>query len=372
MIDATARIRLGLTFDDVLLVPKRTAARSRKMVDISSRFSRNIRLRVPITSSNVDFCTEAAMAIEMALFGGIGVLHRVNTVADQVTELLRVKRHAVDRAARPDATVDAQGRLAVAAAVGIINDHRERADRLVEAGADALVVDVAHGHADGVIETVAFLKARYPHVDIVAGNVATADGARDLIAAGADAVKVGIGPGGVCTTRLVAGAGVPQITAILDCAAVARDHGVPVIADGGIRRIGDVCKALACGASTVMLASALAGSDESCATPVERDGERLKITTGEASLGMKLMLKKRNAEPITRDEIDDYVAEGTEATFRATGPVRLTLLQFAGGLRSGMSYSGALDLEELWTKAEFCRVTALGVKSQEVVHPERV
>jgi IMP dehydrogenase/GMP reductase len=335
--------------------------RSRSLVDISSQLTRNIRLQVPIVSSNVDFCTEAAMAIQMSLSGGIGFLHRVNTIEAAVEEVRKTKAALVSASAHPNATVDARGRLRVGASIGIINDYRERAARLVEAGADLLVVDVAHGHADGVIETVSFLKEHFAGIDVVAGNVATADGTRDLIAAGADAIKVGIGPGGVCTTRLVAGSGVPQVTAIIDCAREARRRNIPIIADGGIRHPGDVAKALACGASTVMLGSALAGSEESCAILVEAAGKKFKVTTGEASLGMKLMLKRRKGEPISQSDIDQYVPEGIEATYAYTGPVEKTLLRFAGGLRSGMSYSGAISIAELWDKAELCRVTPLGL-----------
>lgn len=365
MITASSEIRLGLTFQDILLVPKRTAARSRQMVDVSSQLTRNIRLRVPIISSNVDFCTGSTMAIHMSLFGGIGFLHRVNTIEEEVEEVLRVKQFAFSADDHPDATVDARGCLRVGASIGIINDYRDRAERLVEAGVDLLVVDVAHGHADGVIETVRYLKDRCRHLDVIAGNVATADGTRDLIEAGADAIKVGIGPGGVCTTRIVAGAGVPQLTAIIDCVAAARHTGTPVIADGGIRQSGDLAKALACGASTAMLGSALAGSTESCAIPIECDGRKFKVTTGEASLGMKLMLRKRGGQTIRQDELDAYVAEGIEATYPDTGPVRNLLLQFVGGLRSGMSYSGALSMEEFWQNAEFCRITALGVSENQ-------
>jgi IMP dehydrogenase/GMP reductase len=360
MITSTSEIRTGLSYDDVLLVPQRTSAKSRGLVDVSSQLTRNIRIQRPIVSSNVDFCTGAAMAVSMSLFGGIGFLHRVNTIETAVEDVRIVKAAPVSNAAYPNATVDAAGRLRVGASIGIINDYKERAARLVEAGADLLVVDVAHGHADGVIETVAYLKQRYAGIEVVAGNVATRDGTRDLIAAGADAVKVGIGPGGVCTTRLVAGAGVPQITAIIDCAQEAHRHNIPVIADGGIRQPGDVAKALACGASTVMLGSALAGSEESCAILIEDGGRKYKVTTGEASLGMKLMLKKRNAEPISQRDIDHYVPEGIEATYPYSGPVETTLLRFVGGLRSGMSYSGAMSIAELWQKAELCRVTPLG------------
>lgn len=360
MITRTTNIQIGLSYDDVLLVPKRTRAKSRGMVDISSQLTRRIRIQIPIVSSNVDFCTESAMAIQMSKLGGVGFLHRVNTLDEEAEEVRKTKQATFSAEQFPNASIDSRGRLLVGAAVGIVNDYQERAARLVDAGADILVVDVAHGHADGSTETVSLLKRRYPHVDVVVGNVATGEGTRDLIEAGADAIKVGIGPGGVCTTRLVAGAGVPQVTAIVNCVEEARKHGIPVIADGGVRNPGDIVKALACGASTVMLASALAGCEESSAILVEKDGRKYKITTGEASIGMKLMLKKRKSQPISRQEVDAYVAEGVEATYEYSGLLENTLLRLAGGLRSGMSYSGAMDIAELWEKAEFCQITAFG------------
>lgn len=361
MITQTTNIQMGLSFDDVLLVPQRTRVKSRSAVDLSSHFTRRIRLHLPIVSSNVDFCTEAAMATAMAKHGGIGVIHRTCTMEYEAGEVRATKNAVFSKEEFPFATVDARGRLLVAAAVGVIGDSQERAMMLVRAGVDVLVVDVAHGHADYVLDVIALLKRTYPHVEVIGGNVATAHGTKDLIEAGADAVKAGIGPGGICTTRIVAGAGVPQITAIVNCVAAARPHGVPVIADGGIRQSGDIAKALAAGASTVMLASILAGADESAAILIERGGRKFKITTGEASLGSKLMLKKKYAIPINEDEIRQYVPEGVDATFDSTGPVADTLAQLSGGLRSGMSYSGASTIEELWEKAEFCHVSAAGL-----------
>lgn len=361
MITSSSNIPVALSFDDVLLVPKRSRARSRSQVDISSHLSRNIRLRLPILSSNVDFCTESAMAIQMARLGGIGFIHRVNLIEEEVEEVRKTKQTPVSLDAFPNASVDQRGRLLVAAAVGVIDDYLDRAAALVQAGADLLVIDIAHGHADHAIDAVRLLKKTYPEVDVVAGNVATMEGTRDLIDAGADAIKVGIGPGGVCTTRLVAGAGVPQISAIIQCAEEARKSGIPVIGDGGVRHPGDVTKALAAGASTVMLGSALSGTDESCAILVEKDGVKYKMTTGEPTLGMKAMLQQKKGQAIDPEEIKRYVPEGAEATFPYSGPLENVLLRFAGGLRSGMSYSGAMNIEELWDKAEFCQITSAGM-----------
>ncbi|WP_042689697.1 IMP dehydrogenase [Azospirillum sp. B506] len=360
MIDLEASFSTALSFDDVLLEPQRTRARSRQDVNLSARLTRNIRLTCPVVSANTAWCTGAAMAVAMAASGGIGFIHRVATIAEEVEEVHKVKGTRLDPERWPQATIDAAGRPRVGASVGVARDASERAERLVAAGVDLLVVDVAHGHADHTLETVVALKAAFPDTPIVAGNVATAAGTTDLIEAGADAVKVGIGPGGVCTTRLVTAAGVPQLTAIFACAQAARPHGVPVIADGGIRSSGDIVKALAAGAETVMLGSLLAGANESSALPVEADGRMVKTTTGFVTFGMALMQKRLTGEPVNADELRRYVPEGVEATFQATGPVADTLLQLMGGVASGCSYSGALSLDELRMKARFIRITAAG------------
>ena len=358
--------RTGLSFDDVLLVPQRTALTSRRQADPATELLPGLRLRLPVISANTQWCTGDRMARAMALQGGFGILHRMQTVAQQAQQLDAVKsvqpgaEDAEDAENKGRATLDADGRLVVGAAVGVTGDWRERARALAALGVDILLVDVAHGHSDQVIDTVRELTAAYPRIPLVAGNVATAAGVRDLAAAGAQAVKVGIGPGGVCTTRLVAGTGVPQLTAVLDCAAAAADAGVRIIADGGIRQAGDLAKALAAGAHAVMLGSALAGADESAATPVERDGRSYRVSNGFVSLGMELTLRRANGGKVTQEEVDDYVPEGVEATFPASGPLATTLRQLVGGVQSAMSYSGAPDLATFREKAEFIRVTGAG------------
>ncbi|HTF59269.1 MAG TPA: IMP dehydrogenase, partial [Actinomycetes bacterium] len=257
----------------------------------------------------------------------------------------------------PQATRDGQGRLRVAAAVGVRGGYLARAQALLEADVDALVVDVAHGHADHTIEAVRELKATWPEAEVVAGNVATADGFADLAQAGADAVKVGIGPGFACTTRLVAGVGVPQLTAVLDCAEVARDMGVPLIADGGIRHPGDVAKAIAAGASTVMIGGLFAGRPESPGEVVRRKGREYKVFRGMASLGAaaaRLEIEGRG------DALDQYVPEGEEMEFPLKGPVAGIVNELVGGLRSGMSYIDATTIPETWDKATFVRQTQSG------------
>lgn len=268
----------------------------------------------------------------------------------------------------PHAAKDKRGRLLVGAAIGVIGDVIERAGALLDAGADVLVVDVAHGHSDSVIEIVRELKERWPSVDVIGGNVATAEGALDLIEAGCDAIKVGVGPGSTCTTRIVTGAGVPQLTAVMECAAVCRDRGIPIIADGGIKASGDITKALAAGASTVMLGGLLAGTDESPGQTVTRRGQRFKTYRGMASLAATTARRKREQELSDLDQQEDdnwlsqVVPEGVEAMVPYRGPVREALVQLVGGLRSGMSYCGAPTIEELWDKARFIRITPAGLR----------
>lgn len=360
MITPETKIPLGLTFDDVLLVPRRTRAKSRKDIDVSTKLTKRIDLQIPIISANTPWCTGEAMAIAMAKLGGIGIIHRMTTAEIQADLVKKVKSTVIDLAVSPLASVDANNRTLVGAGIGTKNDYLERAKQLVDNGVDILVVDIAHGHADYALDVISKFKALYPHVDIIGGNVATAEGVSDLIEAGADAVKVGIGPGGVCTTRLVAGAGVPQLTAIIECATEARKQGIPIIADGGIRTSGDIAKAIAAGASTVMLGSMLAGTDESAAQLVEIDGRLYKISTGFPSLGVELTLKQIRNEEITEDEVKEYVPEGVDATFEYKGSLKDVLIPLVGGLRSGMSYSGSLSTPEFWEKARFIQVTAAG------------
>lgn len=263
---------------------------------------------------------------------------------------------------QPDATKDELGRLRVGAAIGVRPTDIERAALCVEAGADVLVVDIAHGHSDAALDMVTALKKRFPDVDVVGGNVASGDGVRDMVDAGADAVKVGVGAGSICITRIATGFGVPQLTAIAECGDVGRELNVPIIADGGIRTSGDITKALAAGASTVMLGSLLAGTDEAPGAPVVRRGRRYKIVRGMASLTANV-----DRQRVERgDAVDDtdwleVVPEGVEAIVPARGPVADVVYQLVGGLRSGLSYAGAATIPELWERAEFVQITAAGV-----------
>jgi IMP dehydrogenase len=228
------------------------------------------------------------------------------------------------------------------------------------------VLDIAHGHSDHVIEMLRNLKRNYPDVPVIAGNIASAEGVQDLIEAGADAVKIGVGSGSICITRIVAGSGVPQLTAILDCAESARKYGIPIIADGGVQTSGDLTKALAAGANSVMLGSALAGTDESPGSAISRNGRRYKIIRGMASLTANIARKEIELQgEIEPDEIEKVVPEGVEALVDYKGSITHVLQQFAGGLRSGLTYSGARTIEELWEKAEFIRITSAGVRESQ-------
>ena len=270
----------------------------------------------------------------------------------------------------PNATKDTRGRLAVGAAVGVKSSELKRVERLLDAGADCIVVDIAHGDSSQEVEIIKQIRKSFPQAQIIGGNVATGEGTQRLIDAGADAVKVGVGPGSICITRIVAGAGVPQLTAVIQCAEVARPQGIPVIADGGIRTSGDIVKALAAGASTVMIGSLLAGTDESPGVLMTRKGHRYKASRGMASLQATLMRKAREGEgEFTKEEIEDYVSEGVEAAVPYRGSARELLMQMVGGLQSGMSYTNAHNIEELHEKAVLTRMTSVGLKES---HPHDV
>ena len=466
----------GLTFDDVLLVPKHSAIASRAAVNTNAQLTRRIKLAIPIISANMDTVTESAMAIAMARAGGLGAIHRFMSGERQAAEVARVKRvesyvvespatiapTATVQAARevmaqsgigglmvagsegellgmlttrdvllapdplaavetvmtpraqlivvtaangavletarallhehrieklplldangrvvglitaqdiiklqkhPLATKDSKGRLRVAAAVGVRASDLARAEVCVAAGADVLVVDIAHGHSEHALRMVRELKRRFPEAEVIAGNVATAEGVRDLAEAGADAVKVGVGAGSICITRVVTGFGVPQLTAIMDCAEAARAAQVPLIADGGIRNSGDLTKALAAGADTVMIGGLLAGTEESPGASVIRDGRRFKVVRGMASLTANVdrQAMEKGGE-VNPEDWEQVVPEGVEAVVPYRGAVADILHQLVGGLRSGLSYAGATCLSDLQQNAEFIQMSAAGAR----------
>jgi IMP dehydrogenase len=262
----------------------------------------------------------------------------------------------------PKATKDSKGRLAVGAAVGVRDMEIRRVESALAAGADCIVVDIAHGDSNLEIEMIKNIRRRFPEAQVIGGNVATADGTKRLIDAGVDAVKVGVGPGSICITRQVAGSGVPQLTAVIECAEAAREYGIPIIADGGIRQPGDLAKAIAAGAQTAMIGSMLAGTDESPGLVMTRRGHRYKASRGMASREANIDRNRKEGNDLTQEEIEEYVAEGVEAAVPYRGKAREVLTQLIGGLQSGMSYSGATSLEDFHKKAIFVRMTGSGLR----------
>ncbi|MBI3642341.1 MAG: IMP dehydrogenase [Thaumarchaeota archaeon] len=470
-------IREGLTFDDVLLVPKRSSIVTRSQTNLQTKLSRNISLNIPIISANMDTVTESAMAVAMAREGGIGIIHRFLTISEQVNEVLKVKRSGsiiienpyfirsdqtvkeaieymrekgvsgllvtdtdmklegiltrrdivmlepddqkklvkdvmtsdvitanfgvgiseakeilrkncieklpllnekghvkglitskdiINAGNYPAASKDKKGRPLVGAAVGVKGDFMERTEALLDAGADVIVVDIAHGHSDNALNTVRLIKKAFPNSELIAGNVATAQGTEDLIKAGVDAVKVGVGSGSICITRVITGSGVPQLTAVFDCAEIGKKYGIPIISDGGVRTSGDATKALAAGASTVMVGSILGGTDESPGSPVMRNGKRFKIYRGMASFYASLGRKSKETGTISiGDDLNDYVAEGVEAMVQYKGSVTDIIKQLTGGIRSGLSYCGANTIPQMQENAEFMKMSRAGfVESQ--------
>lgn len=322
----------GLSYDDVLAVPQRSPVDSRDDVDLSTDLADGLDLSVPVVTAAMDTVTEAEMARAVAEAGGLGAVHRFLPIDEQ---------------ARMVRDVAADG-LPVAGAVGIAESYLDRAAALVESEASALVLDVAHGHMDRAIEATAELSETFPETPIWAGNVATEAGVADLAEAGADCVKVGVGPGSHCTTREVTGFGVPQFTAVERCSSAARERGVTTVADGGIRGSGDAVKALLAGADAVMMGGFFAGCAESPGEIIESDGERYKRSRGMATAA---------AAEDREDKAGDVEAEeGVEAVTEYTGPVEPRLAEFAAGLRSGLSYAGAHDLETARENAEFMEV----------------
>lgn len=323
----------GLTFDDVLIIPAKSDVRSRKDPQLTSQLTKNFKFDTPIISANMDTVTEADMAIAMNKMGGLGILHRFATIEEQVKMVHAVKD---------------SGAKILSASIGVGDDFKQRAQSLITAGVNLVTIDIAHGHSVQMIETLKWLKNTYPDVEVIAGNLATPDAARELIEAGASAIKVGIGPGSMCTTRIITGCGVPQLTAIALCAEVANEYGVPVIADGGIKTSGDMMKAFAAGASSVMLGSMLSGTIE---------------TPGEIKNGRKQYrgMASKSAQVSWRGGVPEGMAPEGESTFvTVKGHVRDVILELTGGLRSGMSYVNATTTAEIREKAHFMEMSTNG------------
>ena len=467
-------IKTAYTFDDVLLVPNKSEVLPNE-VSLKTKLTKKISLNIPLMSASMDTVTESKMAIAMAREGGIGIIHKNMTIAEQAMEVDRVKRqengvitdpiflnedntvkqalelmakyrisgvpvtrgtklvgiitnrdivfetnydkkinevmtksplitakegttleealeilkkHKIEKLplvddennlkglitikdiekakAYPNAAKDSKGRLLCGASVGITNDMMERVEALVKANVDVITLDTAHGHSKGVIEGVRKIKSVYPELQIIAGNIATAEAVRDLVEAGADCVKVGIGPGSICTTRVVAGVGVPQLTAVMDCVEEGRKYGVPVIADGGLKYSGDIVKALAAGAQVCMMGSMLAGCEESPGETEIYQGRTYKVYRGMGSLAA---MEKGSSDRYFQNGTKKFVPEGVEGRVAYKGPVADTLFQLLGGIKSGMGYLGAPTLDDLYENAKFVVQTSSGIRES---HPHDI
>ena len=359
----------GLTFDDVLLIPAESHVLPNE-VKLDTKLAPNLQLHIPLISAGMDTVTEGNMAIAMAENGGLGVIHKNLSIEVQVEEVKKAKRKTVDPNL-PHPAVDDQGRLLAAAAVGVTSDTFERAESLLEAGADAIVIDTAHGHSAGVLRKIKEIREHFSNATLIAGNVATSEGTAALFDAGVDVVKVGIGPGSICTTRIVAGVGVPQITAIYDAASVAQKYGKKIIADGGIKYSGDVVKALAAGGNAVMLGSMFSGNTEAPGTIFTNEGKQFKSYRGMGSVGAMSQQHGSSDRYFQGgvNEANKLVPEGVEALVPYKGDVSNIIYQIDGGLRAGMGYVGAGTIEELIENSQFVQITNAGLRES---HPHDV
>lgn len=365
----TKFVKDGLTFDDVLLIPAESHVLPNE-VDLHTELAPNLKLKIPLISAGMDTVTEGAMAIAMALQGGLGVIHKNMSINAQAGEVANVKNVVVPSDISK-AAVDGQNHLLVAAAIGVTSDTFERAEALLEKGADAIVIDTAHGHSAGVLRKIKEIREHFPNVTLIAGNIATGDAARALFDAGVDVVKVGIGPGSICTTRVVAGVGVPQITAIYDAATAAREYHKPIIADGGIKYSGDIVKALGAGGNAVMLGSMLSGTTEAPGDIFESDGKKFKTYRGMGSVGAMAQSHGSSDRYFQGgvNEANKLVPEGVEARVAYKGDVSDIIFQIIGGLRSGMGYVGASKIDQLRENAQFVKITNAGLRES---HPHDV
>ena len=359
----------GLTFDDVLLIPAESHVLPNE-VKLDSKLAPNLQLHIPLISAGMDTVTEGNMAIAMAENGGLGVIHKNLSIEVQVEEVKKAKGKTVDPNL-PHPAVDDQGRLLAAAAVGVTSDTFERAESLLEAGADAIVIDTAHGHSAGVLRKIKEIREHFPNATLIAGNVATGEGTAALFDAGVDVVKVGIGPGSICTTRIVAGVGVPQITAIYDAASVAQKYGKKIIADGSIKYSGDVVKALAAGGNAVMLGSMFSGTTEAPGTIFTNEGKQFKSYRGMGSVGAMSQQHGSSDRYFQGgvNEANKLVPEGVEALVPYKGDVSNIIYQIDGGLRAGMGYVGAGTIKELIENSQFVQITNAGLRES---HPHDV
>ena len=341
MLRDTRIVRAPSMSRHMLLVPRRSSVRTRQDVSLSTMLTRNVTLGMPIVAANMDTVCEWEMALALGRLGGIGIIHRFFTIEQQAAQIRKVKGEGV----------------LVGAAVGTDHDTLERSKAMADEGADVLVLDIAHGHSDHALDAVRRIKRELPGTDLIAGNVATREGALDLVAAGADAVKVGVGPGGVCTTRLVAGVGVPQLTAINDCAGI----DVPIIADGGVRTSGDIAKALAAGGQSVMIGSMFAGTKESPGEVEQSAHGLVKRVRGMASFEAIRQRAERQGTEIDEEYFEQRAPEGVEGTVNYKGSMVPLVQKLLAGLRSSMSYLDARTIAEFQQNARFVRVTQAGL-----------
>jgi len=360
-------VKEGYTFDDLLLVPAKSEVVP-KDVSLKTRLTDKVTLNIPLISAAMDTVTEEEMAREMSKLGGLGFIHKNMTIKEQADMIKNVKSVEVN-SDWEDASLNSNGKLLVGAAVGVGLDTMDRVKALVDAGVDIITVDSAHGHSEGVIQTVKKIREQYPNLDIVGGNVVTAQGATDLIYAGANVIKVGVGPGSICTTRVVAGVGVPQLTAVNDVYQVAKQYNVGVIADGGIKLSGDIAKAIAAGADCVMLGGLLAGTEESPGEIIEVYGKKVKNYVGMGSLSAMQRGSSDRYFQGGEKELKKLVPEGIEATVPYKGSINEVVYQMMGGLRSGMGYCGCASILEMKLNAQFVKITGAGLTES---HPHDV
>lgn len=343
----------ALTFDDVLLVPQYSEI-TPDMADVSTKLTNTFKMNVPFLSAAMDTVSEHKLVTALALAGGLGVIHKNMSIADQAKEVEMVKNYEFDNEKYKRALIDKKGRLCVGAAIGVTADMMDRVHALLDAGVDVFVLDSAHGDSKNIINAIKNLRLEYPSMELIAGNVATYESALDLMKAGASAVKVGMGPGSICTTRIIAGIGVPQLQAVMDCARASKEMNVPIIADGGIKYSGDVVKALAAGANTVMLGGLFATCEEAPGDIYESNGKKYRTYRGMGSIEA---MAKGSTDRYFQTGHKKFVAEGVQGIVEVKTTVEELVFQLIGGLKAGMGYCGSKDIPTLQEKGTFIKIT---------------
>lgn len=343
----------ALTFDDVLLVPQYSEI-TPDMADVSTKLTNTFKMNVPFLSAAMDTVSEHKLVTALALAGGLGVIHKNMSIADQAKEVEMVKNYEFDNEKNKRVLIDKKGRLCVGAAIGVTADMMDRVHALMDAGVDVFVLDSAHGDSKNIINAIKNLRLEYPSMELIAGNVATYEGALDLMKAGASAVKVGMGPGSICTTRIIAGIGVPQLQAVMDCARASKEMNVPIIADGGIKYSGDVVKALAAGANTVMLGGLFATCEEAPGDIFESNGKKYRTYRGMGSIEA---MAKGSTDRYFQTGHKKFVAEGVQGIVEVKTTVEELVFQLIGGLKAGMGYCGSKDIPTLQEKGTFIKIT---------------